>query len=105
MLHHPHIHCIVSGGGSNSIGKWAKVLHPVKVLSRKFRENLLFYNKQSRREGQLEFFGDDRYLLNESSNNRIIGMENGKVAQMTGLQGRQPEADGQPQQNEEATSM
>ena len=38
---HPHIHCIVPGGGLNRIGQWVssrkKFFIPVKVLSRMFR--------------------------------------------------------------------
>ena len=41
LMHHPHIHCIVPGGGLSSTGKWInsrkKFFIPVKVLSRKFR--------------------------------------------------------------------
>ena len=42
---HPHIHCIVPGGGLNKIGQWVssrkKFFIPVKVLSRMFRGKLL----------------------------------------------------------------
>jgi hypothetical protein len=76
LLHHPHIHCIVPGGGLNSIGKWVnsrkKFFIPVKVLSRKFRGKFLFYLKQAHRDGLLEFFGDDRYLLDESAFNTFL---------------------------------
>lgn len=41
LMHHPHVHCIVPGGGLNSLGKWEnsrkKFFIPVRVLSRKFR--------------------------------------------------------------------
>lgn len=37
LMHHPHLHCIVPGGGLNSFGKWVssrkKFFLPVKVLS------------------------------------------------------------------------
>ncbi|GAB6175107.1 hypothetical protein JCM15765_45850 [Paradesulfitobacterium aromaticivorans] len=56
-MHHPHIHCIVPGGGLNSCGKWVnsrkKFFIPVKVLSRKFRGKFLYYLKQAK----LEFHG------------------------------------------------
>jgi hypothetical protein len=46
LMHHPHVHCIVPGGGLNSLGKWVnsrkKFFIPVKVLSRKFRGKYLF---------------------------------------------------------------
>lgn len=57
LMHHPHLHCIVPGGGLNSCGKWVnsrkKFFIPVKVLSRKFRGKFLYYLKQAK----LEFYG------------------------------------------------
>lgn len=62
LMHHPHIHCIVPGGGLNSCGKWVhsrkKFFIPVKVLSRKFRGKFLYYLKQAK----LEFYGSISYL-------------------------------------------
>jgi len=76
LMHHPHIHCIVPGGGLNSLGKWVnsskKFFIPVKALSRKFRGKFLFYLKQAHREGQLEFFGDDQYLIDEVAFNNFL---------------------------------
>ena len=76
LMHHPHIHCIVPGGGLNSLGKWVysgkKFFIPVKVLSRKFRGKFLFYLKQAYRDGQLVFFGDDRHLLDEIAFNNFL---------------------------------
>lgn len=57
LMHHPHLHCIVPGGGLNASGKWVqsrkKFFIPVKVLSRKFRGKFLAYLKQAK----LEFYG------------------------------------------------
>lgn len=43
LMHHPHIHCIVPGGGLSPIGKWIssrkKFFITVKVLSRKLEES------------------------------------------------------------------
>lgn len=43
---HPHIHCIVPGGGLNACNQWIpsrkKFFIPVKVLSRKFRGKFLY---------------------------------------------------------------
>lgn len=76
LLHHPHIHCIVPGGGLNNIGKWVssrkKFFIPVKVLSRKFRGKFLFYLKQAHHDGNLEFFGDDRFLLDDVAFNDFL---------------------------------
>ena len=48
LMNHPHIHCIVPGGGlSLDKAKWIKskkkFFIPVKVLSRKFRGKFLYY--------------------------------------------------------------
>lgn len=76
LMFHPHIHCIVPGGGLNKIGKWVnsrkKFFIPVKVLSRKFRGKFLFYLRQAHHDGQLQLFGDDLYLHNEVSFNRFL---------------------------------
>ena len=67
LMHHPHIHCIVPGGGLNSIGKWInsrkKFFLPVKVLSRKFRGKFLYYFKQA--QSKLEFYGDQKDFEND----------------------------------------
>lgn len=57
LMYHPHLHCIVPGGGLNASGKWVNTREnffiPVKVLSRKFRGKFLYYLKQAR----LVFYG------------------------------------------------
>lgn len=49
LAYHPHIHCIVTGGGLTSTGKWKssrkKFFLPVKVLARKFRGKFLAFLK------------------------------------------------------------
>ena len=76
LIHHPHIHCIVPGGGLNSIGKWVnsrkKFFIPVRVLSRLFRGKFLYHLKQAHLNEQLEFFGDDRYLLDVTAFNNFL---------------------------------
>lgn len=72
LMHHPHSHCIVPGGGLNSCGKWVnsrkKFFIPVKVLSRKFRGKFLYYLKQAK----LEFYGSISYLQNNCMFNDFI---------------------------------
>ena len=72
LLHHPHIHCIVPGGGLNSCGRWVnskkKFFIPVKVLSRKFRGKFLYYLKQAK----LEFYGSISYLQDKGMFNDFI---------------------------------
>lgn len=62
LMHHPHLHCIVPGGGLNSSGNWVpsrkKFFIPVKVLSRKFRAKFLFYLRQAK----LDYYGSIAHL-------------------------------------------
>jgi len=63
LMHHPHVHCVVPGGGlSLDHTRWLacrpNFFLPVEVLSRMFRGKLLFYLKQAFDQGKLKFFGD-----------------------------------------------
>jgi len=63
LMYHPHIHCIVPGGGlSIDSSKWIKskkkFLIPVKVLSRKFRGKYLFYLNKIYQNNKLRFPGN-----------------------------------------------
>lgn len=59
LILHPHIHCVVPGGGfSDWHGRWASVRSakfflPVKVLSRRFRTNLCALLEQHAAAGKL----------------------------------------------------
>ena len=60
---HPHLHCVVPGGGlSPDHQRWIpgrrKFLLPVKVLSSLFRRLLLEALEKAYAAGQLQFFGD-----------------------------------------------
>ncbi len=72
LMHHPHIHCIVPGGGLNSMGKWVnsrkKFFLPAKVLSRKFRGKFLHHLK----EATLEFHGQQIHLANPVNFNHFL---------------------------------
>jgi len=62
LMDHPHLHCLVPGGGLSLDGqRWISsrggFFIPVKVLSRLFRGKFLFYLKQSYRAGKLKFVG------------------------------------------------
>jgi hypothetical protein len=62
LMDHPHIHCIVTGGGlSHDETRWLsfrkRFFIPVKVLSRLFRGKVLFYLKKSWEKGDLKFPG------------------------------------------------
>jgi predicted Zn-ribbon and HTH transcriptional regulator len=70
LMHHPHIHCVIPGGGLSPIAKWIysrkKFFIPVKVLSRKFRGKFLFYLKQAYDDSKLSFYGSEQYLTNSN---------------------------------------
>ena len=63
LHHHPHIHCVVPGGGISPDGdRWiacrSGFFLPVRVLSRLFRRLFLEMLEQAYRAGKLEFFSD-----------------------------------------------
>lgn len=76
LIHHPHIHCILPGGGLSSIGKWVnsrkKFFIPVKVLSRKFRGKFLYYLKQLYCQKKLEFHGSQAYLSDDKEFEKLL---------------------------------
>jgi hypothetical protein len=62
MMHHPHIHMIVPGGGLSTDGtRWVACrpgfFLPVRVLSRLFRRLFLTMLTAAHAEGRLSFFG------------------------------------------------
>lgn len=54
LCFHPHIHCVMAGGGLDKLGNWVnsrkKFLLPIKVLSRKFRGKFLSLLKEAKLE-------------------------------------------------------
>jgi len=70
--HHPHIHCIVPGGGISSDGKqWVQCrtdfFLSVRVLSRLFRRLFLERLEEAHGKGELQFFSDLVGLADEES--------------------------------------
>ncbi len=62
LLHHPHLHCVVPGGGLSAderrwIAARAQFFLPVRVLSRLFRGKYLAYLRQAYRDGELVLAG------------------------------------------------
>jgi putative transposase/transposase-like zinc-binding protein len=62
LHHHPHLHCVVPGGGIAPDGcRWTacrrQFLFPVKVLSRLFRAKFASYLKRAFHHGKLRFHG------------------------------------------------
>jgi hypothetical protein len=69
LMDHPHIHCIVTGGGLSLNGKrWLscrkKFFLPVRVLSRLFRGKFLSYLKKGYDSEELIFPGNIGHLQN-----------------------------------------
>lgn len=72
LSHHPHLHCVVPGGGISADGdRWIFVKKsrkrkdfflPVRVMSRVFRGKFLEQLKAAHRKGELKFHGDFAHL-------------------------------------------
>jgi len=67
LTHHPHVHCIVPGGGfSNDGAQWIACKKgfflPVRVLSRLFRRLFLDKLSEAHHAGTLKFFGQHQAL-------------------------------------------
>jgi hypothetical protein len=67
LNHHPHLHCVVPGGGiALDQRRWIscrrRFLFPVKVLSRLFRAKFVAYLKTAFRDGKLGFHGELKSL-------------------------------------------
>ncbi len=67
LTHHPHVHCVVPGGGLSSDGRaWISCrpgfFLPVRVLSRLFRRLFLEKLIAAHQAGHLHFFGDHSRL-------------------------------------------
>ena len=67
LTHHPHVHCIVPGGGLSVDGQqWVACrpgfFLPVRVLSRLFRRLFLEKLNEAHTRGELQFFGKHQAL-------------------------------------------
>jgi len=72
MTHHPHVHCIVPGGGiSIENDQWVNCkpgfFLPVRVLSRLFRRLFLEKLNDAHRNGELNFYGQQKALANSQA--------------------------------------
>ncbi len=66
-MNHPHLHCIVPGGGlSKDEKQWISTMKgffiPARVLSRLFRGKFLFYLKEAYRNDKLKFTEETKIL-------------------------------------------
>jgi len=69
---HPHVHCIVPGGGLSNDGlrfvrSSKKFFIPVKVISRKFRGKFLHLLRQAYEMGEIAFFNEATQLSIKSN--------------------------------------
>lgn len=71
LVHHPHIHCIVTGGGlaprnTPNQDRWIKCrphfFLPVHVLGARFRNRFLQALRAAHEKGELKFFGEQKLL-------------------------------------------
>ncbi len=72
LMDHPHLHCIVTGGGLSEDGKkWIPCKNsffiPVKVLSKLFKGKFLSYLKEAKENGKLIFPGHISHLKDNRS--------------------------------------
>jgi hypothetical protein len=77
LTHHPHLHCVVPGGGisldgSRWVGCRPRFLLPVRVLSSRFRRLYLRYLEQAYRAGKLRFHGQLQHLSDPASFARYL---------------------------------
>jgi putative transposase len=74
---HPHLHCVVPGGGISLDGsRWVacrpRFLLPVRVLSSRFRRLYLRYIEQAYTAGKLRFYGQLQHLSHPASFARYL---------------------------------
>ena len=77
LLDHPHLHCIIPGGGLSLDGtRWLqskkKFFLPVKVVSRKFRGKFLAYLKEAYHGNKLVFPGQIKPLGDKRSFQKLL---------------------------------
>jgi hypothetical protein len=77
LLFHPHLHCVVTGGGLSADGqRWISARSgyflPVDVLGALFRGKFLAGLKQAYRAGQLQLTGSVRSLGNPQAFRRLL---------------------------------
>ena len=77
LTHHPHLHCIVPGGGISLDGeRWVscrpRFFLPVRVLSRRFRRLFLKRLAAAHDAGRLKFFGDHAHLADAQAFARYL---------------------------------
>ena len=77
LQHHPHVHCVVPGGGISPDGsRWiacrSRFFLPVRVLSRVFRGKFLTRLRSAFEQGKLSFHGKLAPLADPSEFHRLL---------------------------------
>jgi hypothetical protein len=77
LRHHPHLHCVVPGGGLSVEGeRWVSCrqgfLLPVNVLARLFRRLFLQGLERTYEKGELTFHGTSAFLAKPLAFNRLL---------------------------------
>jgi len=77
LIHHPHLHCLVPGGGLSPDGQcWVDCRRgfflPVRVLSRYFRRRFLERLEQAFETGELKFFSSLEHLRERDAFQRYL---------------------------------
>jgi Putative transposase/Transposase zinc-binding domain len=77
LLHHPHLHCVVPGGGLSPDGqRWIRCrpdfFLPVRVLSRLFRRLFLQALQKAFDSGKLQFFGTLEPLHEDAAFSELV---------------------------------
>jgi hypothetical protein len=77
LIHHPHLHCVVPGGGLSADGRrWIACRQgfflPVRVLSRFFRRRFLELLEQAFDGGELQFFSTLQELRERNAFRRYL---------------------------------
>jgi len=77
LTFHPHLHCVVTGGGLDPTGQcWVpcsrRYIFPVKVLGALFRGKFLDGLRRLRRDGSLEYHGGAAALADEAAFGRLL---------------------------------
>jgi hypothetical protein len=77
LVHHPHLHCVVPGGGLSADGeRWVPCrpgfFLPVRVLSRFFRRRFLQLLEQAFDRGELKFFSALEQLRERETFHRYL---------------------------------
>jgi hypothetical protein len=77
LLHHPHVHCVVPGGGiALDRSRWVacrkKFFLPVRVLSDVFRAKFLGLLRHARQDGRLRLTGKHEALADDGAFSQFV---------------------------------